>query len=257
VISGTGTLAKSGTNTLTLTGVNTYTGNTNVNAGELRVNTPGSIGSNTAVVTVASEATLSGTGTILGPVTVQTGGTLRGDSGTGTGTLTFGIATPASTSTITGGVGSTGATLATYLPTGATPIITGNSLIAIGANTLNLDSTGGKFNIQLLNDGGLTSGQAYTVTLATSTAGTFTRNGTLYDPGTNAFNSLTDFTVVSGSGSQSYDPTAYSLTVQSNNLVLNFTPTAVPEPATVLGLAAAGFGLAGWVRRRRNAKAIG
>lgn len=46
----------------------------------------------------------------------------------------------------------------------------------------------------------------------------------------------------------------FRLTVSGGNpgVVLNYTP--VPEPATVLGVSAAGLGLAGWVRRRRAGK---
>jgi autotransporter-associated beta strand protein len=87
-ISGTGTLAQNGSGTLVLRGANTYRGNTNVNAGTLLVN--GSLG--TGRVTVASGATLGGTGTIGGPVTIQNSGTLAPGDAPGTltmGTLTF------------------------------------------------------------------------------------------------------------------------------------------------------------------------
>jgi fibronectin-binding autotransporter adhesin len=88
VISGTGSLTQNGrSGTLSLTGKNTYSGNTNVNAGTLFVD--GSLGG--GAVTVASGATLGGTGTIGGAVTIQDGGTLApGDS---VGTLTVGALT--------------------------------------------------------------------------------------------------------------------------------------------------------------------
>jgi fibronectin-binding autotransporter adhesin len=60
VIGGTGSLTQSGSGTLDLTAANTYSGNTNLSAGTLLVD--GSQGA--SVVTVASGATLGGTGTI-------------------------------------------------------------------------------------------------------------------------------------------------------------------------------------------------
>jgi fibronectin-binding autotransporter adhesin len=82
VISGNGTLAKLGAGTLSLAGTNTYTGGTAVSAGTLDVT--GSIAS--SAVSVASGATLNGTGTV-GATTIQSGGTLA--AGNSIGTLTI------------------------------------------------------------------------------------------------------------------------------------------------------------------------
>jgi autotransporter-associated beta strand protein len=79
-------LIKSGAGTLVLSAVNTYTGPTTVSNGTLLVN--GQIGANTNPVTVAG-GTLGGSGTVLGPVTVLSGGTLApGTSAIGTLTIT-------------------------------------------------------------------------------------------------------------------------------------------------------------------------
>ncbi|KAB2658097.1 hypothetical protein F9K94_07830 [Brucella tritici] len=84
VLSGTGTLEKQGTGNLTLSGDNSgFTGATTVSAGELDVN--GTLGS--GAVTVASGASLGGTGTIGGATTINSGGTLVGAQGF---TLNFG-----------------------------------------------------------------------------------------------------------------------------------------------------------------------
>ncbi len=75
------------TGTLELAGVNTFTGTVAVEAGTLRVT--GSIASHaTNAVTVWAGATLEGTGTILRPVTINSGATLA--PGTSIGSLTVG-----------------------------------------------------------------------------------------------------------------------------------------------------------------------
>jgi autotransporter-associated beta strand protein len=85
-------VTKNGNGTLRFGGANTYSGATNVNTGTLLINAAQGAGC-TGAVTVASGASLGGTGTIVGPVTVNNGGFLRpGDGGVGiltAGTVTF------------------------------------------------------------------------------------------------------------------------------------------------------------------------
>ena len=69
--------------TLTLSATNTYTGPTTISAGTLRVN--GALAG--GAVTIATGAALEGTGTIVGPVTVESGGNLA--PGASIGTLTI------------------------------------------------------------------------------------------------------------------------------------------------------------------------
>jgi autotransporter-associated beta strand protein len=73
VINGSGSRTKSGPGTLVLSATNTYTGPTSVSAGTLSVD--GSLSAASAV-TVASGATLTGTGNVNGPVTFDSGARL-------------------------------------------------------------------------------------------------------------------------------------------------------------------------------------
>ncbi len=236
----TGSIIKSGTSTFALSGNNTYTGGTSVNGGTLLVNNTTGSATGSGAVAVNSGGTLGGTGTISGATTVNAGGTIRGDSGTGTGTLNL------ANTTILGAAGSTGGTLAARLAVNGGGTVTGNSKLAVGSNTLNLVSTAGKFNIVLLDDGALTSGQAYTIILATGGLTSFQRNGVIWNAILNPFTAA-DYTVTSGSGAWTFDNTILGVD-GSNNLTLQFTP--VPEPGTVLAVAGAGLVVFGGLRRR-------
>jgi fibronectin-binding autotransporter adhesin len=127
-LSGSGSLTKSGSGTLTLTGANTYTGLTSVNAGKLFVN--GSL-ANTAV-TVASGATLGGSGRIDGLTTIQSGAHLAAGNSPGTLTFTNGLAL------------ASGSILNFELGTESDLIrVSGGALSAAGAITVNITDSGG------------------------------------------------------------------------------------------------------------------
>ncbi len=105
IISGTGAVTKLGTGTTTFSGANTYTGTTTVSAGKLLVN--GNQTASTGAITVATGATLGGTGTAGGAVTIQNGGTLSGATG---GTFTLPSLVLNSTSNVDVSLGAPGAT---------------------------------------------------------------------------------------------------------------------------------------------------
>ena len=106
-LNGGGALTKTTTGLLILEGTNTYTGATDVNAGILQVGTAGAGQSGSGTVTVASGATLAGTGMVVGSTIIGSGAvlqagdvTMAGDAAstlTGTGTLTFTAAATALT----------------------------------------------------------------------------------------------------------------------------------------------------------------
>lgn len=122
---GSSGISGTGTQIVTYTGNATYTGVTNINSGTLLVN-GSSTGGNT--YTVASGATLGGTGSIGSTITVNSGATLTGGTASGIGTL---------------GLGS-GVTLAgTYLAdlNGATSdLLNVTGLLDISDGTLNLNA---------------------------------------------------------------------------------------------------------------------
>ncbi|WP_374817918.1 autotransporter outer membrane beta-barrel domain-containing protein, partial [Brucella grignonensis] len=81
VFTGTGGLTKSGDGTLVLSGdSNGFSGNTNVNAGKLRLE-GAKLGDDTGTTTVASGGSLGGHGTIGGTTTIANGSTLFGQTG--------------------------------------------------------------------------------------------------------------------------------------------------------------------------------
>lgn len=151
-------LSKSGVSTLALAGNNTYLGPTNVNAGALYIN--GNQIAATGTVGVANHATLGGTGTVGGAVTVSSGGMIIGGTGAATGTLTLangltigngGIAsfsildnTSNSFINITGGGLSVTSNAIIWVPTGLSTVTTYNLIAGTGLTSADL----GDFTLQ-------------------------------------------------------------------------------------------------------------
>ncbi|MDM0010534.1 autotransporter-associated beta strand repeat-containing protein [Variovorax sp. J22G73] len=164
-----GSIVKVGSGTLTLGGANTYTGGTTVASGTLAVNNAVGSATGTGAVQVQSGATLTGTGTIAGDVTLAKGGVVSaGNAGVagGVGTLTTGNLSLANGSVLNYDLGQAGVAGGTL-----------NDLINVNGNlqldgTLNVaQTTGGKFGAGLyrlinytgtLTDNGLDIGIAPT-----------------------------------------------------------------------------------------------
>ena len=221
---GTGGIIKNGPGVLNLTGNNTYTGTTTVNAGTLLVNN--STGNAAAAVTVNSGAILGGSGSIGGPLTVTAGGIVS--PGNSPGTLTVnGNAQFQANSTFA--VEINGVTAGTQH----------DQLVVSGPT---VDINGALLNIRL----------GYSPTPGGPDF-FFIVNNTGANPIQGTFAGLPNGSSVAlGNGitaTISYFGDVISTLPTGGNDIVLFAP--VPEPTTILSLAAAGLGMAGYVRRRR------
>ncbi|MGL6073677.1 MAG: beta strand repeat-containing protein [Fimbriiglobus sp.] len=238
IIAGTGsvTLSSTSTNALTLTGTNTYTGGTTISGGTLVAGNTAGSATGTGTVTVNNTGTLAGTGIITGATTVTTGGTIRGGTGILAGNLTTGNVTVQS-----------GGNLFANLAASGT-----SSKLLVGASTLDL-KTGAILKVDDISGFSVTTGGTWNI--AELTSGT-----TLQLNATGVADGFQYGKWVQGTGATgpividfSGLPTLATgdqliLSRTGNNLVLEFIP--VPEPTTMLGLAAGLLGLGAAVRKK-------
>ena len=229
---GGGGLTKTGTGTLTLTGASTYSGATNITTGTVKLGATGSI-DNTSGVSVGTGGTfdvtdkaggytvtnLTGSGTVLGSLTVST----QLSIGNSPGTVNFENLLLASTATnvheLTGG--GTAADLGNV--SGTLTLTDGAILDLVQLGTFTL---GDKFTVFAYNSGALT--------------------GLFRDTG-NAVVGDGDYLIDAGGIWQiDYDDTTAGLNGGTGDRFI--TVTAVPEPAIA---ALGGLGLLALLRRRR------
>jgi autotransporter-associated beta strand protein len=218
-------LTKDGTGTLTLTGTNTYDDNTIVNGGTLLVNNTAGSGTGMGDVTVNTGGTLGGTGSISGSVTVNAGGNLApGNGGNTSGMLTTGALTLAATSNfrvdINGAAAGTGYD---QIVATAGVNVTGSNLVVTVSTTV---TNGQMFTIVNKTSGGAVTGTFAGIPQGGTVVGS---DGTVFQ-----------VSYTGGTG---------------NDIVLTVVAAAVPEPSTYIGGALAIAGLA-FTQRRRLRKLI-
>lgn len=237
-ISGAGSITKSGAGTLVLSGANAYTGTTTVSAGALIVD--GNMSGATGNFTVASGATLGGSGTIGGATTI---------SGTHSPGNSPGVQTFSSSLTYSGTAPSVLWELTDNTTFQASPapvfdqiIVNGNLDFAVPTTmTLNFAFTG--------------SAVDWSNSLWSSDI-TGTSGWLVYDVGgtLSNFSNLTIATAnwQDGQGDSFNDVRSggsFTLYQQGNDIYLNY---AVPEPSTYALLILAAAGLGAHVMRRRR-----
>jgi autotransporter-associated beta strand protein len=249
-----GSLTKAGAGTLVLTGAGTYDGGTTVSAGSLLVRNQASTDSATGTgsVNVAAGATIGGTGRVApatnGSITLANGARLLLDanaseslrmSTSGSGALILGTSTTPGAAavvalklTATGSpaaANSGGSTLGTLPnPTNHGFVTTDGTVSLTSGLTFEIDGTGLMFTV----------GQTYSYQIGQL-------NG--WPGGQQTLSNPAGFSTIG------FAATGLSATVTSAGAVfVNFTAAPVPEPATVLALAAAGLGVVVGVRRLRR-----
>jgi autotransporter-associated beta strand protein len=232
-------VTKTGPGTWVLTGTNTYTGPTLVSGGTLQIGAaPGGPGALSAVstLTVNSGGTVAGFGTINRPSTVASDGIIAPGASAGTlsflngltvnGTYGWELATAGSSADpITNPGGST--------PGG--PQTNHDALLVAGP----LDFTGSTLNITSLGTTGFDNTQPYSWQIATASG---------------AITGLPTLGTISGADFGNLNGGAFTVATSGGMVLLNFTPTPVPEPASILLVCGAAAGL-GWWKRRRTATA--
>ncbi len=148
-------IAVNNNGTIVFNGQNIYTGSTTVSAGKLYVN--GSI-QLSSLVTVASGATLGGTGSISSPVNVSAGGILEGgQSGSGALTLGGSVTFNGAASVFVGGT----------LPAVGSPALVMNNTLNTNGNTvtINVASITGTGDYALIGYSGIQTSPSDTFTL--------------------------------------------------------------------------------------------
>ena len=218
-------VTKAGAGTWVLSGSNSYTGATTVSAGALLINGDQSLA--TGAVSVASGATLGGTGTVGGLTTLASGATLS--PGASPGTLTF-----SQSLSLTSGANYNWQMLSA---TGSAGAANAWDLINV-VGGLSIDSTSAdpfKINLWTLSGTGpdisgnaanFSSSQDYTWKIATAAGG-------ITNFATDKFSIISSATNGTGGFSNPYGSGTFSIAQSGNDLNLVFTRGAAPAVITI------------------------
>jgi len=234
VIAGTGGLAKSGAGRLTLTGTHTFSGDTDVTAGELKLN--GSAANSRFNI---AGGRLSGSGTV-GMLTIANGGTLA--PGNSPGTLNAGSTTWESGGNFEWEVNNAAGIVSTNWD--LLNITGGLTITATDANpfTVNLVSLTAANATGLVPNFDADANHSWTFVTTTT--------GITFDGAASIGASF----AINASGFQNTLNGIFGLAQDGNDLNVTYTTSAVPEPASfalLFGLFAIGFAT---TRRTRRAK---
>jgi len=218
-------VTKTGAGSWVLSGANTYTGTTTVSAGSLFINGDQSLA--TGAVSVASGATLGGTGTIGGLTTLASGATLS--PGASPGNLTFSQSLSFTSGAnynwqMLSATGTAGASNAWDLVTVTGSLsIDSTSVDPFSINLWTLSGTGPDVSGNAAN---FNSAQDYTWKIATAAGGIAGFDAT-------KFRIVTSATNGTGGFSNSYGSGAFSIAQSGNDLNLVFTRGAAPSVITI------------------------
>ncbi len=261
--SNTGGLSKSGLGTLNLTGSNAYTGGTSVSGGTLAVTGSGALGSTAGTVSVTSggELALGSGATIANNVVVGTGGTVTGSGTAALGGTISGNGELGGTLTVaSGGSIAPGNSPGTLAVNNGSLTFASGSTYAWELNSLTTVGAGSNYDVIALT--GTSSLRTNAVFLVPS----FTGTAAAPNLGATFWNSARSWTVVAGNSTSTISGTffvtnsawsgngSFSTGIFGDDLLLNWTPTAIPEPSTyaaIFGVVA--LATAAWRRQRQKA----
>ncbi|MFM8494974.1 MAG: beta strand repeat-containing protein, partial [Planctomycetia bacterium] len=235
-LSGAGSLVKTGTGKLTLAGNNNYAGTTTVSSGILAVN--GDQAAATGAVSIASLATLMGSGTIGGDTTIA--GLHSPGNSPGIQTLTGDLTYSGGSSTV---LWELAANTESNSPVAFDQIVVGGNLDFAGVTVLSLSFNGTGSTVNW-SDAFWDSSRTWTLY---SVSGTTTGLGNLALSGSPA--SWFDTQATPQSLSAARPDASFSIVQDGSNV--NVVYAIVPEPGALV-LAGIGIAAAAWSMRRKQ-----